>query len=150
MSPLVDLQKITNNKSKEELFRLAFFDSLTGVLNRNAFEEFRPRFERARKKTDLYVTIVDVNNLKLINDSEGHQAGDRTIKFVADVLREVSDWVFRLGGDEFLLITEKPVTLEHSFISYGSAYMGKQVSLRTAMSAADIKMYQNKRLKRGR
>lgn len=150
MSLLVNLHKITNNKSREELFHLAFFDSLTGVLNRNAFEEYRPRFERARKKTDLYVTIVDVNNLKLINDSEGHQVGDRTIKFVADVLKEVTEWVFRLGGDEFLLITEKPVTLEHSFISYGSAYMGKHVSLRTAMSAADTKMYQHKRLKKGR
>jgi len=143
------------NHRKEELLKLAIFDSMTKVFNRNAFELIRTDINLVGLDQELYVTIVDVNNLKLINDAEGHEAGDKTIRYVADKLKEFSDWVFRLGGDEFLLITESPISIIElssthlmNIASCGTAVMNDKVILSEAMRYADLAMYENKRKRR--
>lgn len=80
-------------------------DALTGLHNRYAFYTLTDGF-RARPEQGNIV-ILDLNNLKRINDTFGHHNGDRALLSVAQRLREVAraqDYVFRWGGDEFVLL----------------------------------------------
>lgn len=87
-------------------------DGLTQILNLKGFNR-RLQEEIARKKRlgeamgDLMMVSLDANNLKLINDTQGHLKGDKYLKNIADVLREASritDVVARSGGDEFIVV----------------------------------------------
>jgi diguanylate cyclase (GGDEF)-like protein len=96
-------------KSNRELHLFATTDAMTGIFNRRTGEEILAKKIQLmeRKKFPLSLGFIDVNNLKLVNDSQGHIAGDDLIKTVAAVLHQIcreSDSVCRLGGDEFLLI----------------------------------------------
>ncbi len=81
-------------------------DFMTGLGNRRQFEQEMER-EKAfttRHRTPLALLLVDIDNLKAINDVLGHSAGDRAISWTADGLRRTmrcSDHGFRIGGDEF-------------------------------------------------
>lgn len=80
-------------------------DALTGLHNRYAFYTLTDGF-RARPEQGNIV-ILDLNNLKRINDTFGHHNGDRALLSVAQRLRDVAraqDYVFRWGGDEFVLL----------------------------------------------
>ncbi len=84
-------------------------DSLTGLMNRAAFEDrLIAEVARAQRyQRDLSVVMFDVDNFKSVNDGFGHQAGDRVLALVAGVLQSSfrqSDAVFRYGGDEFMAI----------------------------------------------
>lgn len=87
-------------------------DELCGVLNRRAG---KARLSQAaalagKEKTTLLVAMVDVNNLKKINDSFGYQEGDFLLKEIAAVLKahvKPPDFIFRLGSDEFVLVFQK-------------------------------------------
>jgi diguanylate cyclase (GGDEF)-like protein len=84
----------------------AMHDPLTGLPNRRAFLD-RLSAETARSDGELAVILCDMDNLKLVNDRHGHQAGDRALKALADALRtglRRSDDAFRLGGDEFAVV----------------------------------------------
>lgn len=101
------------NKMTEKLFELAYTDSMTEVQNRNAYEE---RLKKLRKPnaniSRITVIVVDVNGLKEINDSYGHFSGDDAIKTVAKALRDTIGLkadIFRIGGDEFVCISESNV-----------------------------------------
>ena len=89
----------------EQLRNASFHDALTGALNRRAFAE-GVGLEGARAQGGAVVAL-DLDNLKLVNDSFGHAAGDRLLRRLAEVVRSIvrpSDQLFRWGGDEFLLI----------------------------------------------
>jgi PAS domain S-box-containing protein len=110
-------------RSEEKIKRLAYFDQLTGLPNRVHFMELL-QFElnhAKRNKTKLAVMFLDLDNFKTINDTLGHDVGDKLLKGVAKrvakLLREsdtvsrvegyislISDSFARIGGDEFLLI----------------------------------------------
>ena len=84
-------------------------DPLTGLSNRGVFNSVLPReISRAlRYGAALTLLMVDVDNLKVINDRAGHSAGDRSLQQVATALRgglRDSDHVFRYGGDEFAVL----------------------------------------------
>ncbi len=88
---------------------LARVDPLTGLLNRRALYEVGARITgRCRRVgTPVAVAFVDLDHFKAINDSAGHEAGDRLLREVADRLVGAvrpSDLVARLGGDEFVLL----------------------------------------------
>jgi diguanylate cyclase (GGDEF)-like protein len=91
----------------------ALTDPLTGVLNRRGFIDAAEReLSRARRYDRPFVlAYVDVRGLKAVNDSEGHQAGDRLLTAAAQLLREsarADDVVGRLGGDEMgVLLVEQ-------------------------------------------
>ena len=98
---------ITERKELEEKLRfITMHDSLTGLYNRAYFDEEVRRLEAAR---ELRVGVVgcDVDGLKLINDSMGHQAGDVLLRAagtaIASAVRE-GDFVARVGGDEFVVL----------------------------------------------
>jgi diguanylate cyclase (GGDEF)-like protein len=84
-------------------------DALTGLGNRRAFRErLESEVERARRYgRDLGLLVLDIDRFKSINDTFGHQAGDRALMHLGDLLqgsRRMEDGAFRIGGDEFALI----------------------------------------------
>jgi len=87
----------------------ALHDPLTGVLNRWYLDELLRREEhRGRRHTHpISFLMIDVDHLKLINDTHGHLAGDEVLKWVSQKLHATvreSDYVVRFGGDEFLVV----------------------------------------------
>ncbi|MBV8157080.1 MAG: diguanylate cyclase, partial [Dyella sp.] len=93
-----------------ELQLLADTDSLTGLLNRRAFEARAERLLRDRWASEAYVVITtfDIDHFKRINDTYGHESGDRALKRLAELCREswrVDDIIGRIGGEEFAVIT---------------------------------------------
>ena len=91
------------------LKKKAVIDPLTNVYNRlyyNQAIKYEVKLAK-RYKNDIGFIVIDINNLKKINDEHGHNMGDKALKFVADLLvsqaRE-TDNVIRRGGDEFLVM----------------------------------------------
>ncbi len=96
-------------RNQEEIERLAYYDSLTGLANRRFFKD---RLDRAIKENRrshgvFAIMALDLDEFKRVNDSLGHDAGDRLLVEVAarlqSCLREV-DTIARIGGDEFSII----------------------------------------------
>ena len=88
---------------------LSVTDDLTGLNNRFAFEEeLRNEFERAKQcDSPLSLLFLDADRFKLYNDEFGHPAGDEALKTIAEFLKEsmrASDFIARIGGDEFVII----------------------------------------------
>ena len=84
-------------------------DPLTGLWNRRAYDrELELEFKRAKRyEHPLTLVLIDLDNFKLLNDAEGHPAGDQALKDVAAIIRKSlrnSDKCFRIGGDEFALL----------------------------------------------
>jgi len=84
-------------------------DALTGTYNRAHFDQFLQRaFDHAeRQGSPLSVAFADLDNFKAVNDTFGHQAGDRILQTTARVLREntrESDLIARYGGEEFIIV----------------------------------------------
>ena len=100
---------IENDATRAEMRRLAFEDSVTGLLNRAAFHE-RARNEIGRAHSDgakVAFHIIDVDDFKSINDMFGHHVGDMLLAGVAERLRHVvgeRGAVARIGGDEFAVL----------------------------------------------
>lgn len=87
-------------------------DALTQMRNRNSYTKY---IESIDSLEGLAVIIMDVNNLKVINDSYGHQEGDRMLTEVAERIKKVfSDGydIFRIGGDEFAILSIGKTQLE--------------------------------------
>lgn len=84
---------------------LALYDLPTLAYNRNWWEHIG--ISKYSQKA-CYITMIDVNGLKLINDTKGHVEGDKIIKMVAASLHKIfkGQDLVRYGGDEFVLITE--------------------------------------------
>jgi diguanylate cyclase (GGDEF)-like protein len=108
---LADLLSVSieNAELHQERERQSVTDGLTGVANRRHFNEvFYHEFERARRYEQcMSLIIADLDFLKKINDTYGHQAGDEAIKTLARVLHEGSrsiDLAARYGGEEFCLL----------------------------------------------
>jgi diguanylate cyclase (GGDEF)-like protein len=100
---------VRNAQLYEDLQRQVDHDALTGLLNHGAFysrvEEELARIARGGRRAAAL--IVDLDDFKVVNDREGHLAGDRTLRKVADALRAVgrqTDIAGRIGGDEFCVL----------------------------------------------
>lgn len=94
---------------QQELEHLASVDPLTGLLNRRAFAELTETALLAAKAEGVQFALlmVDLDYFKAVNDRQGHQAGDETLRLVAGVLRAAlrgQDLVARVGGDEFAAV----------------------------------------------
>jgi diguanylate cyclase (GGDEF)-like protein len=160
----------------EKLETLARVDSLTQALNRHAFYSLVEGGQGVRPIAGA-VAVVDLDDLKPINDQQGHVAGDLAIRHVATAIRRVmraDDLVFRWGGDEFLALlpgvsaeeasrrfrgledalrglslpgSERPVDLR---VSSGIAAFSESVPIERAIELADDAMYQAKRARKNR
>jgi diguanylate cyclase (GGDEF)-like protein len=155
-----------------ELRQMVTTDPLTGCRNRRFFDQVINReVQRHRRyRIPLSMVFVDVDRFKVINDTLGHEAGDRVLQQVAGFLvRNVreADYVFRWGGDEFLVLiscTEsealsKARELQEAFaatethalpagvgLSVGCAEVPNDASdVMALVKAADERMYENKR-----
>lgn len=98
----------------QQLEKQAISDSLTGLYNRRYLYEIYPKLwgETRRQGGQLSLILIDLDHFKPINDRFGHLAGDRVLVQVAGVLRDQcrrSDFVFRLGGEEFLVLVHGPI-----------------------------------------
>jgi len=102
-------QNITKIKAKEEeLFNLATHDFLTNLYNRRYFEDVLERTAAASKRGEIFsLLFIDCDNLKIVNDTYGHLAGDEVLKTVARIIEKnlrKEDIAARWGGDEFVVI----------------------------------------------
>jgi diguanylate cyclase (GGDEF)-like protein len=100
---------MVSDRMNEELGRLAMFDPLTEVYNRRSLDDLAGRAvaEARRHARTLSVLVVDADHFKRINDEYGHEAGDRALKALVEVLRRTArseDLVGRLGGEEFVVL----------------------------------------------
>jgi diguanylate cyclase (GGDEF)-like protein len=144
-------------------------DSLTGCYSRTGFEAIAA--SRKKEASSLVVGVIDINDLKIVNDTHGHQVGDDHIKRVGKALRETfrqQDCVARVGGDEFWLLTDAPAEIVESKladvqtrirsengdggppwknegISFGVSRVSQHSDIPSAIKAADEIMYDQKR-----
>ena len=98
----------------QRLVEMSGTDGLTRLPNRTWLLHRIPRlFESVRQDGDsLTLALIDVDHFKRINDLHGHHAGDRALRHVVTVLRELSEpgeWLARIGGQEFVLVLRKPM-----------------------------------------
>ncbi|SFO24812.1 diguanylate cyclase (GGDEF) domain-containing protein [Eubacterium pyruvativorans] len=150
---------IRNRNSIWDLERQSMIDQLTGAGNRRALER---RIRGWQGDGVLGVISIDLNGLKNTNDTKGHRAGDILISETARILRECagSEYVFRTGGDEFIVVTEdleeRDIRLlirhiresaENNGISIAVGFasvQGKLTDFDTLLTRADFNMYQDK------
>lgn len=149
----------------DRLRLLSSRDMLTGVMNRNEMNNYVDGVcdGSCTESGPIGVIFADLNGLKMVNDTEGHAAGDRLLKAAASILRESFDEkvIFRAGGDEFAVIAsglteadvaEKIAEIRRNSEKYGrvSLALGGSVAqtaedIRAALRKADERMYEDKR-----
>ena len=102
--------------SQQQVEYLATRDPLTELANRYLFnDELVNHIDRYREKTSIALLFIDLDRFKTINDSLGHQVGDRLLKIVAERLKQCIDdktLLARLGGDEFMIMMKDPENIE--------------------------------------
>ncbi len=104
--------RMTNRRlesAREELLQAAITDPLTGCHNRRFLAQVQDRElkRHARFKLPLSLLFIDIDKFKAVNDTLGHEAGDHVLVYVARFLKRhirEADYVFRWGGDEFLVL----------------------------------------------
>lgn len=151
---------LRNRDMIRRLESYSYRDQLTGVGNRRALLSY---IRTIPDDTSLAFIFGDINGLKKENDTKGHEAGDRLIQRSADVLAEAADreHVFRMGGDEFLLIAEnigqkeadallqslqETYAARHLSVALGCAVKKSPITnIDAVLSETDALMYENKR-----
>ena len=144
-------------------------DGLTGIRNRHAYLEFVTELAEqlaSGDTVDYAIVVFDVNGLKMINDTLGHQAGDRYIREACRIICDIfkRSPVFRIGGDEFVVVArgDDYANLDHMLdqvellnrrngavggivIAAGMARANGEKDIRTVFELADARMYENKK-----
>jgi len=114
------VRDITERRQTDEKIRyLSYHDQLTGLHNRHFLEEEMKRLDTERQ-LPISIIMADLNGLKLVNDTYGHQTGDEMLKKVAEVLKTAcrdDDLISRFGGDEFVLYLPQTPEAEAQKIS---------------------------------
>jgi diguanylate cyclase (GGDEF)-like protein len=100
---------LLNKIYTENLSHIAIYDKLTQVYNRSLLDGILYKSAKYAKRHKLPISIImlDIDNFKGINDTYGHLEGDRVLKTVASIIKSSireSDYVFRYGGEEFLIL----------------------------------------------
>jgi diguanylate cyclase (GGDEF)-like protein len=90
-------------------------DNITGIGNRSSFTEFINQIARMNTKQAYAMALFDINGLKKINDAHGPETGDQALSEMAEILKKCSrqsDFVARIGGDEFLIAIKAKFDIE--------------------------------------
>ena len=101
------LAEIRSQEKKAELENLAYSDPLTGLANRARCENYLSGL--AGSERSYFIVSIDLDHLKLVNDTWGHLEGDRWLKNFSTILQEAfwdAALIGRMGGDEFLIVQE--------------------------------------------
>ena len=121
-----------------QMDELAHKDSLTGIKNKAAYDEATARLDEkiSDARADFCIVMIDVNFLKKINDTYGHERGNiylmNAVKLICAVFGEEN--VYRIGGDEFVVILEgEKVSLSKYFIPMRRCKHGKKFRRRSAL-----------------
>ena len=173
-SVLFSNMDITERKIAEErLEYISLHDPLTRLYNRSFFNEEISRMTRGRIRP-ISILVGDLDNLKQINDKFGHQAGDKILQHIADILREClrsDDIIARIGGDEFAILlpgidagqavqvrdridrhidkhNQENKRAERISVSIGCATAYLEESLEEMLKLADQDMYREKQEKK--
>ncbi len=89
----------------------AYQDTLTGLQNRTAYYEYNDVLNKKEDagNADFSILMIDINYLKRVNDTYGHEQGNLYLQGAADLIRKVfgEEFVYRIGGDEFVIILEE-------------------------------------------
>ncbi len=98
-------------EAEKQLLHMAQFDALTGLANRNLLSKTLVQSLLAAETSghQLALLFLDIDRFKAVNDSFGHDQGDRLLQMIADRLRDCvrdTDFVARIGGDEFTILLE--------------------------------------------
>jgi len=155
------------NKQQKKIKYISFHDELTDLYNRSYMEEEMKRLD-SKRKLPISIIMIDVNGLKIINDSYGHQKGDKMLKKTAKILKSSlrkEDIVARWAGDEFVILLPetnkkfakeikkriknkcKKTDLDKIPISLGVGIAVKEKEtedIYDVLNRADKKMYKNK------
>ena len=160
---------IERKRTEERIKHQSFHDSLTGLYNRAYFEEELKRLNNSRYYP-LNIIFLDINGLKVVNDTFGHDQGDKLLQHLASLLTSISrkgDIIARVGGDEFAIIlpsTSSQATLDfcerirkvclkddiepaYLRVNLALGYVtqeGEYKDVKTLLKEADQKMYQDK------
>ena len=152
--------RITNHHLIHELEHLGRCDGLTGINNWNAYSDEVLRLRQAHNCVG--VIFIDMNGLKVINDTEGHLAGNAALCTIAGFLVGLYgvDHVYRLGGDEFVVLLQHITESEFSSqlkrlrdeashlgnlsIAAGGQWIADVVEIMNAIQEADNAMYRDK------
>ena len=158
-------ERVAEQKKKiaeqtQELKRLSYEDSLTGLYNRNKFNQDL-NIEQGPNQFGIGAACFDLNGLKEVNDRNGHRAGDILICRAAECLKKGFEGkAYRIGGDEFVVIDNTLAeddfkaavyavqkTMEHDGIScsVGISWRNSQYNIREQIDEADRFMYEQKR-----
>ncbi len=161
----LDLQRSRLERRVEAAQSASRTDPLTGLLNRRAWRTTMQSEDARCRRYGHPATIamLDLDGLKRVNDSRGHAAGDEVLRRAATILDSVlrgADTAYRLGGDEFAVVwpetgpTSQPTMLDRlraAFadadipVSVGIASVPEFPTLEAAATAADERMYDDKR-----
>lgn len=144
-------------------------DALTGVKNKHAYLELETRMDRQiaeRRISPFAIVMFDVNDLKMINDTIGHQAGDQYLRDACSIICDIfkRSPVYRVGGDEFAVIVQgkdydsieellgqvnghniKAIKTGGIVIACGMAKYENDTCVATVFDRADHNMYENKK-----
>lgn len=137
------IQEIKEHKQTEEkLYALSTRDELTGLYNRRGFFTLvEQQLKMAnRGKSVIHIFYADMDNLKEINDTHGHQEGDLALVEVASILKETfreSDIIARVGGDEFVAV---PVGLTGETANIISARISRNIELSNSEKARSYRI----------
>lgn len=167
---------LKNAELLEEILYMSRYDSLTGLYNRHYFRKILNGIVKKAEKSDeiFVIGMIDLNNLKVVNDTYGHELGDAMlIKFASAFKEEIldNDILGRLGGDEFCVVFvnknkeqaieiikkvsmrlknnpfDSKVEINEISFAYGIAqFLDESMDLNELIKIADERMYENKRL----
>jgi diguanylate cyclase (GGDEF)-like protein len=157
---------------KGYLSEMADSDKMTGLYNRNFFDRWVEKViaQAKRTKVPLSFVYIDINDLKMVNDTLGHKEGDRMLNIFSKKLLtqlRVSDLCFRMGGDEFAVlmwscnkenadikmaeIQSDLLDKDNIGFSFGVAEVKGKTQIAGAIKKADERMYEMKKMmKKGR
>ncbi len=172
-----DIKHYINNmlgaeKRASEMKTLADIDAMTKLSNKRAYFELEERINEEIKlgKARFAITMIDVNDLKLTNDTLGHEKGDELIIYVANQIKAtfLNSDIFRIGGDEFVVVSENSdygnvKNLEKSFMDLMSSTENRSAAIGVAIydkskdnnvedvfKRADRRMYEVKKKMKGK
>lgn len=174
-------QQLEIDKVHQQLEEQATTDELTGFYNRRFLYDIYPKLwsEANRQRKTLGIIIADLDHFKMINDAHGHLVGDEVLQQFTSIIKQcsrVSDFLIRMGGEEFLILTSEgiesaqilaekirarlgntPIHTESGIIkvtcSFGIAQTeisDGQDSLSAVLRRADLALYQAKKSGRNR